>query len=143
MEELEAAIAAARGDQGRRQAWDRHNAEGLAAGRLAAEELAGREREALEQDPPQHLTAELGRPPGSHAGRKAWRQGACLIEQYRTRHEVDDPARPFGEVPQDPTQQAQLAMVRQGLDRVRDGLHLAGPAQPALPPPPHELALDQ
>jgi hypothetical protein len=146
LEELNAAITAARRDQGQRQAWDTHNAEALAAGRLAAQELAGREREALlalEQDPPQHLTAELGRPPGSDAGRKAWRQGARLIEQYRTRFEVDDPARAFGEIPADPTQQAQLAMVRQAVDRVRDGLHLTGAEQRALPPPPHELALDQ
>lgn len=146
LDELEAAITAVRRDQGRRQAWDRHNAEALAAGRLAAQELAGREREALlalEEDPPQHLTAELGRPPSSHTGRKAWRHGARLIEQYRTRHEVDDTARPFGGVPEDPAQQAQLAMVRQALDRVTDSLHLTGAEQPALPPPPRELALDQ
>jgi hypothetical protein len=146
VEELDAAITAARRDQSQRQAWDSRNAETLAAGRLAAEELAGREREALlslEEDPPQHLTAELGRPPVGQAGRRAWRHGARLIEQYRTRHEVDDPTRPFGQVPEDPVQQAQLAMVREALDRVVDGLHLAGAEQRALPPPPHELALDQ
>jgi hypothetical protein len=146
LDELDAAITAARRDQGQRQAWESHNAEALAAGRLAAEELAGRESEALlvlEEDPPQHLTAELGRPPSSHAGRKAWRHGARLIEQYRTRHEVDDPTRPFGGVPEHPAQQAQLAMVRQALNRVMDSLQLTGAEQRALPPPPHELALGQ
>ncbi len=147
LDELDAAITAARRDQSQRQAWDRQNTEALAAGRLAAEELAGRESEALlalEENPPQHLAAELGRPPSSHAGRKAWRHGARIIEQYRTRHEVDDQTRPFGGVPEDPAQQAQLAMVRQALDQVMDSLHLTGAEQPALPPPPHhELALDQ
>jgi hypothetical protein len=146
LDELDAAITAARRDQSQRQAWDAQNAEALAAGRVAAEELAGRERAALlalEEDPPQHLAAELGRPPASQAGRRVWGDGARLIEQYRTRHEVDDPTRAFGGVPDDPAQQAQLAMVRQALGRVRDDLRLTGAEQLALPPPPHELTLDQ
>lgn len=146
LDDLDAAITVARRDQGRRQAWDRENAEALEAGRLAAEELAGRESEALlmlEEDPPHHLAAELGRPPSSQAGRQVWQEGARLIERYRTRHEVDDPTRAFGGVPEDQAQKAQLATARQAVDRIRDGLHLTGAEQRALPPPPPELALDQ
>jgi len=146
LDELDAAITTARREQGQRQAWDNQNAETLAAARLAAEELAGREHEALltlEEDPPQHLTAELGRPPASEAGRQVWRHGVRLIEQYRTRHEVDDPTRPFGGAPQDPAHQAELTTVRHVLDRVLGSLHLTGTEQLALPPPLHELALDQ
>jgi hypothetical protein len=146
LSELDAAITTVRQEQRQRQAWDNHNAEPLAAARLAAEELATREHEALlalEQDPPPHLVTELGQPPASEPGRQAWRHGARLIEQYRTRHEIDDPTRPFGQAPQDPAQQAELTRVRHALDRVLDGLHLTGTEQLALPPPPHELALDQ
>jgi hypothetical protein len=145
LSELDAAITTMRQQQRQRQAWDTHNAEPLAIARLAAEELATREHQALlalEQDPPPHLLGELGPPPASEAGRQAWRHGAHLIEQYRTRHDIDDPTRPFGATPQDPAQQAELTMVRHALDRVLDGLHLTGTQQLALPPPPHELVLD-
>jgi hypothetical protein len=66
LSELEAAITIMRQEQSQRQAWDKLNTQALTAGRLAADELASREHEALlalEQDPPQHLVTELGRPP--------------------------------------------------------------------------------
>ncbi|HZD69839.1 MAG TPA: hypothetical protein VFA45_13310 [Actinomycetes bacterium] len=146
LSELDTAITIVEQQQHHRQAWDNHNAEPLAAARLAAGELATREHQALltlEQDPPPHLASELGHPPASEPGRQAWRHGARLIEQYRTRHDIDDPTRPFGQAPQDRAQQAELTMIRHALDRVLDGLHLTGTGQLALPPPPRELALDQ
>ncbi len=144
--ELDAAIITVREEQRQREAWDTQNAETLAAARLAAEELATREHQALlalEENPSPHLVTELGQPPASRTGRQAWRHGVRLIEQYRTRHEIDDPDRPFGQAPKDPAQQAELITVRHALDRVLDSLHLTSTPQLALPPPPHELALDQ
>jgi hypothetical protein len=146
LSELEAAITMMRQAQSQRQAWEKLNIQALAAGRLAADELASREHEALlalEQDPPQHLVAELGQPPASGAGRQIWRHGARLIEQYRTSHDVDDAKRAFGATREDPAQQAELAMLQRTLDRIVDSLHLTGSERLALPSPPHELALDQ
>ena len=139
LDELDTAIAQVEGAQDQRRAWDARHADVLATGRLAAEELAGREREVLlafEEDPPRYLVAELGRPPGDRAGRKIWRHGARIIERHRTRHEIDDPARPFGSH-RDARQRAHLAAIGHQLDLVRDRLRLTNADLPALPGPPH------
>ena len=99
LEELHATIAQLRRAQQQRATWQARHEPVLAAGRVAAEELALREHEvlvALEQDPPDYLVTELGRPPGDRADRAVWHQGVRLIERVRTGHDIDDPARAFG-----------------------------------------------
>jgi hypothetical protein len=144
LQELDGAIARVRRAQDQRLAWDARYADKLTIGRLAAEELVQRESEALlalEVDPPEYLVAELGRPPSGPAGLKAWQQAARLIERYRARHEIGDQARPFGRR-RDAKQQADLSLVRQQLERLRDGLCIVGPDLPALPAPPSGLTRD-
>jgi hypothetical protein len=139
LQELDATIAQVERAQDDRATWDARHAQVLVTGRLAAEELAQREHQvllALEQDPPDYLVAELGRPPGDRAGRATWQRGMRIIERLRTCHEIDDPARPFGRH-RDATQQAHLARIRYELDLVKDGLRRHGPAPPALPAPSH------
>jgi hypothetical protein len=145
IEELDSSIARVQRAQDRRVAWDARYAEKLTTGRVAAEELVQRESEALlalEVDPPHYLVAELGRPPSGPAGLKAWRQATRLIERYRACHEIGDPARAFGRR-RNMKQQADLSLVRQQLDRLRDGLRIIGPDPPALPAPPDGLIRGQ
>ncbi len=141
LNELDAAIAAAKRAWRQRVAWTIRHAKALAVGRLAAEELGLREHEALvalEADPPQYLLSELGPPPTGTSGRKIWRHGARLIERHRTRHEIGDPARALGSG-DDPAVRNHEAVTRQQVDLVRGALQLSGADRLALPEPPHGL----
>jgi hypothetical protein len=141
LQELAATIAQVERAQDHRATWDGCHVEVLATGRVAAEELAQREHQVLltlGRDPPDYLVAELGRPPRDRAGRATWHRGVRIIERFRTCHEIDDPARPFGRH-HHARQQAHLARIRYELDLVRDGQRRGGPEPPALPAPSQGL----
>ncbi|MDP8930555.1 MAG: AAA family ATPase, partial [Actinomycetota bacterium] len=70
-----------------------------------------------EHDPPRHLLRSLGSPPDDRHDRSLWREAARTIERYRLRWDVTDPARPLGDEPLDPAQQAEHRWAASALDR--------------------------
>jgi conjugative relaxase-like TrwC/TraI family protein len=102
----------ARAAQQRHQAWleDHHD---LGSGyRDVTRELALRSRQRAafaELEQPAYLTEALGPVPESVRGRRAWRQTARLVEDYRQRFEISDTDRPLGERPRDHDSERQQA----------------------------------
>jgi hypothetical protein len=89
--------------------------------RRVVRELAWQHRArglAAEQEPPGWLRAELGPVPESTRGRRAWRQAAAAITDYRSSYQVSDPERALGPPPRDPTQRATYREVQQAIGRV-------------------------
>ena len=56
--------------------------------------------------------------PASTRGRRAWRQAAAEIEQYRRTYHITDPDRALGPEPHDPTQRANWRWTRTAIARV-------------------------
>jgi conjugative relaxase-like TrwC/TraI family protein len=73
---------------------------------------------AVEADRPGYVLEVLGPVPESTRGRRAWRQAAAEIEEYRRTHHITDPARALGPEPHDPTQRADRQRVCAAIDRV-------------------------
>jgi hypothetical protein len=73
---------------------------------------------ALEQEQPGYLRAELGPVPESTRGRRAWRQAAAAIEDYRQSYDVREPDRALGPVPRDPIQRAAWQHAHDLVERV-------------------------
>jgi hypothetical protein len=93
--------------QQRRAGWLEANADLGPAYRGVVRELAWQRRAhglALEQEQPGYLRAELGPVPESTRGRRAWRQAAAAIEDYRQSYDFQDPDRALGPAPRDATQ---------------------------------------
>jgi conjugative relaxase-like TrwC/TraI family protein len=92
----------ARAAQQRHEAWaEDHQGVGHNY-REVARELALRSRQRVafaELEQPAYLTSTLGPVPESVRGRRAWRQTARQVEDYRQRFQVDDPDRPLGMPP--------------------------------------------
>jgi conjugative relaxase-like TrwC/TraI family protein len=85
----------------RHLAWREAHGEDLAAARATTRELAWQTRvaaTAAELDRPA-WTAELGAPPTSVRGRRAYRHATRLLSDYRDRYEVTDPGRALGPEP--------------------------------------------
>src|SRR4029453_1357442 len=61
---------------------------------------------AIETDRPGYVLAALGPVPESTRGRRAWRQAAGEIEQYRHTYGITDPDRALGPEPADRAQRA-------------------------------------
>jgi hypothetical protein len=61
---------------------------------------------AVEADRPDYVLGTLGPVPASTRGRRAWRQAAADIEQYRHTYQVTDPERALGPEPHTPGQRA-------------------------------------
>jgi hypothetical protein len=57
--------------------------------------------------------------PESTRGRRAWRQAAAAIEDYRRSHQITDPDHPLGPVPRQPGQRAAWEHARQAITRVQ------------------------
>jgi hypothetical protein len=74
---------------------------------------------AAEHEPPAYLRQELGSVPESTRGRRAWRQAAAAIEDYRRSHQVTDPDHALGPVPRQPAQRAAWQHTRQAIARVQ------------------------
>jgi hypothetical protein len=74
---------------------------------------------AIEQERPGYVLDALGPVPESTRGRRAWRQAATEIEQYRRVYQITDPERALGPEPHDPGQRADRHRARTAIDRVQ------------------------
>jgi hypothetical protein len=107
--------------QQRRSGWLEANAHLGPAYRQVVRELAWQRRVrglAAEHEQPGYLR-ELGPLPESTRGRRAWRQAAAVIEDYRRSYRVTDPATALGPVPREPAQRTTWQHARQAIARVQ------------------------
>jgi hypothetical protein len=74
---------------------------------------------AIEQERPSYVLEALGPVPESTRGRRAWRQAAAEIEQYRRSYQITDPDRALGPEPHDPGQRADRQRARSAVERVQ------------------------
>jgi hypothetical protein len=74
---------------------------------------------AVEVDRPGYVLEALGPVPESTRGRRAWRQAAAEIEQYRHTYHITDPERALGPEPRDPAQRADRQRARTAIDRLQ------------------------
>jgi hypothetical protein len=73
---------------------------------------------AIEADRPGYVLEALGPVPESTRGRRAWRQAAAVIEDYRHTYQITDPDRALGAEPQIPAQRADHQRARTAIERV-------------------------
>jgi hypothetical protein len=112
---------ALRQHQQRRQGWLEANAHLGPAYAEVVRALAWQRRAtglAIEADHPGHVLEALGPVPASTRGRRAWRQAAAEIEQYRRSYQITDPVRALGPEPHGPAQRADRQRARIAIDRV-------------------------
>jgi hypothetical protein len=110
-----------RSHQQQRAGWLEGNAHLGPAYRAVVRELAWRCRVTglvVEHDRPGYVRELLGPVPESTRGRRAWRQAAAQVEEYRTTYDIDDPERALGREPRDPAQRAAWRQARQAVERV-------------------------
>jgi hypothetical protein len=74
---------------------------------------------AVEADRPGHVLEALGPVPASTRGRRAWRQAAAEIEDYRRTYHITDPDRALGPEPHNPVQRADRQRARTAIERVQ------------------------
>jgi len=109
--------------QQRRAGWLEANAHLGLAYRQVVRELAWQRRAAglaAEHDPPGYLGQELGPVPVSTRGRRAWRQAAAAIQDYRCAYGISDPEQALGPVPREPAQRAAWHHARAASQRVQE-----------------------
>jgi hypothetical protein len=114
---------ALRRHQQRRAGWLEANAHLGPAYRQVLRELAWQRRAAglaAEHDPPGYLRQELGPIPDSTRGRRAWRQAAAAIEDYRRAFGISDPDQALGPMPRQPAQRATWQQARTATQRVQE-----------------------
>jgi conjugative relaxase-like TrwC/TraI family protein len=108
--------------QQRRAGWLEANAHLGPAYRQVVRALAWQRRAtglAIEQERPGYVLEALGPVPESTRGRRAWRQAAAQLKDYRRTYRITDPDRALGPEPRDPAQRADRQRVRTATDRVR------------------------
>jgi conjugative relaxase-like TrwC/TraI family protein len=74
---------------------------------------------AVEADRPGYVLEVLGPVPASTRGRRAWRQAAAEIEQYRHTYGITDPDRALGPEPADRAQRAARHRARTAIERLQ------------------------
>jgi hypothetical protein len=112
--------------QQRRAGWLEANAHLGPTYRQVVRELAWQRRArglALEHEQPGYLRGALGPVPESTRGRRAWRQAAAAIEDYRRAYQITDPDQALGQVPGEPVQRAAWQHTRHAITRVQDRQH--------------------
>ena len=112
--------------QQRRAGWLEANAQLGPAYRQVVRELAWQRRAtavAAEQEQPGYLRGELGPVPESTRGRRAWRQAAATIEDYRRTYHLTDPEQAVGRMPREPVQRVAWQHARQAIARVQGRHH--------------------
>ena len=130
--------------QQRRHGWLEANAHLGPAYTEVARTLAWQRRAtglAVEQDRPGYVLEALGPVPESTRGRRAWRQAAAEIEQYRRTYHITDPDRALGPELHDPAQRAARQRARSAIDRVHAKQRTTArtrDAQPISEPRPHQ-----
>jgi conjugative relaxase-like TrwC/TraI family protein len=85
----------------------------------------GLAHEAIEQDRPGYLRHALGLVPESTRGRRAWRQAAALVSEYRSVYRVSDPERALGPAPRNPAQRADWQRAQAAVERVHHKQRIA------------------
>ena len=108
--------------QQRRDGWLEANAHLGPQYRQVVRALAWQRRAtglAVEADRPGYVIEALGPVPASTRGRRAWRQAAAEIEQYRRSYQITDPDRALGSEPQDRAQRADRQRARMAIERVQ------------------------
>jgi len=113
----------ARQAQQRRDGWLERHPDAIATDQELTRVLAWRGRvyaRAAELERPA-WTRELGEPPQSVRGRRAWRQTHALLSDYRHRYGITDPERALGPEPRclDPAQRQARRVARQAMDRLQ------------------------
>jgi len=106
----------------RRDGWLEANAQLGPQYRQVVRTLAWQRRAtgiAVEVDRPGYVLEALGPVPASTRGRRAWRQAAAEIEQYRRTYHITDPERALGREPHDPGQRADRQRARRAIERVQ------------------------
>jgi hypothetical protein len=108
--------------QQRRQGWLEANTRLGPQYRKVVQTLAWQRRAtglAVEADRPGYVLEALGPVPESTRGRRAWRQAAAQIEDYRPTYQITDPERALGPEPRHPAQRADRRRVRTAIERVQ------------------------
>jgi conjugative relaxase-like TrwC/TraI family protein len=111
-----------RQQQQRRDGWLEANAHLGPQYRQVVRSLAWQRRAtglAIEAERPGYVLEALGQVPESTRGRRAWRQAAAEIEQYRRSYQITDPGRALGPEPRDLTQRADRQRARSAMERVQ------------------------
>jgi AAA domain len=120
-----------RAHQQRRAGWLEEHADLVGAYRRVVRALAWQRRarglacEAIDQDRPGYLREALGPVPESTRGKRAWRQAAAQVSEYRTVYGVNDPERALGPIPQQARQRADWQRVQAAIERVHHKQRLA------------------
>ena len=108
--------------QQRRQGWLEANAHLSPQYRQVVRTMAWQRRAsglAVEADRPGYVMEALGPVPESTRSRRAWRQAAAQIEEYRHTYHITDPDRVLGPEPRDPAQRADRQRARAAIDRIQ------------------------
>jgi conjugative relaxase-like TrwC/TraI family protein len=108
--------------QQRRDGWLEANAHLGSQYRQVMRALAWQRRAtglAVEADRPGYVLEALGPVPESTRGRRAWRQAAAQLEDYRRTYHITDPDRALGAAPNDLTQRADRQRVRSAIEQVQ------------------------
>jgi hypothetical protein len=108
--------------QQRRQGWLEANSHLGLQYRQVVRTLAWQRRAtglAVEQERPGYVLEALGPVPASTRGRRAWRQAAAEIEQYRRSYQITDPDRALGPEPRDQTQRGDRQRARSAIERIQ------------------------
>jgi conjugative relaxase-like TrwC/TraI family protein len=79
---------------------------------------SGLAHEVIDRDQPAWLRDALGPVPESTRGKRAWRQAAGQLEQYRAAYQFTDPDRALGPEPRDPAQRGDWQHARAAVERV-------------------------
>jgi hypothetical protein len=120
-----------RAHQQQRAGWCEANAPLGPASRKVLRQLAWQQRatglahEAIDADQPGYLREALGPVPASTRGKRAWRQAAGQIEQYRAAYQVTDPEHALGPQPRDSAQRADWQRARAAVERVHHKQRIA------------------
>jgi conjugative relaxase-like TrwC/TraI family protein len=113
-----------RAHQQQRAGWLDANAPLGPAYRQVIRQLAWQQRasglahQVLDHDRPGYLREALGPVPASTRGKRAWRQAAGQIQQYRAAYQLTDPDRALGPQPRDPAQRGDWQRARGAVERV-------------------------
>jgi conjugative relaxase-like TrwC/TraI family protein len=131
-----------RAHQQQRAGWLEANAPLGPAYRQVLRQLAWQQRatglahETIDHDRPGYLREALGPVPESTRGKRAWRQAAGQIEQYRAAYQITDPDRALGPEPRNLAQRADWQQARAAVERVHHKQRTAERTRD--PQPPHQ-----
>jgi hypothetical protein len=122
--------------QQRRDGWLEANAHLGPQYRQVVRTLAWQRRAtglAVEAGRPGYVLEVLGPVPESTRGRRAWRQAAAEIEQYRHIYQITDPEQALGLEPRGPGQRADRQRARTAIERVQAKQRAADPSRERQP----------